>query len=85
MVIYRIMGKKSVAIRDVKDMGSLVRKVRKAQHVTQVELSQLTNLGSRFVVDFEAGKPTLQIGKALEVMKTLGIRLYAEISEGVEG
>lgn len=78
------MGRKQIAIRGVQDMGSLVKKVRKAQHVTQVELSQLTNLGSRFVVDFEAGKPTLQLGKALEVLKTLGVRLYAEIPEAVK-
>lgn len=78
------MGKKSITIHDVKEMGALVKKVRKAQHATQVELSQLSNLGSRFVVDFEAGKPTLQIGKALAVLKTLGIRLYAEIPGGVE-
>jgi len=69
-----------VSIRSVRELGELVRHERKRQQVTQVEVSQLTNLGSRFVVDFEAGKPTLQIGKALEVIKTLGIRLYAEVN-----
>lgn len=69
-----------VAIRSVRELGELVRHERKRQQVTQVEVSQLTNLGSRFVVDFEAGKPTLQIGKALEVIKTLGIRLYVEVN-----
>jgi len=74
------MKKKMVSIRSVRELGELVRHERKRQQVTQVEVSQLTNLGSRFVVDFEAGKPTLQIGKALEVIKTLGIRLYAEVN-----
>jgi len=77
------MSKNAVPIRDAKGLGALVRQVRKSQHVTQVELSQLTNLGSRFVVDFESGKPTLQVGKALEVLKTLGVRLYAEVNEEV--
>jgi len=77
------MGKKMIAVRDIHELGGLVKKCRKAQKVTQVQLSQLTNLGSRFVVDFEAGKPTLQIGKALEVLKTLGIKLYAEVYEEV--
>lgn len=77
------MSRIAVPIRDAKSLGNLVRCVRKSQHVTQVELSQLTNLGSRFVVDFESGKPTLQIGKALEVLKTLGVRLYAEVNEEV--
>jgi len=74
------MKKKIVAIRSIRELGELVRAERKRQHVTQVDVSQLTNLGSRFVVDFESGKPTLQVGKALEVIKTLGIRLYAEVS-----
>lgn len=77
------MSKKLVAVGNVKELGGLVKKVRKSQHATQVEVSQLTNLGSRFVVDFESGKPTLQIGKALEVLKTLGVRLYAEVNEEV--
>lgn len=77
------MSKKLVAVGNIKELGSLVKKVRKSQHATQVEVSQLTNLGSRFVVDFESGKPTLQIGKALEVLKTLGVRLYAEVNEEV--
>ena len=78
------MGKKLVAVGNSKELGCLVKQVRKSQRVTQVQVSQLTNLGSRFVVDFEAGKPTLQIGKALEVLKTLGVRLYAEVNEEVE-
>jgi len=77
--------KKTVEIRGVEDLGALVRRVRKSQRATQVEVSQFSNLGSRFVVDFEAGKPTLQIGKALDVLQTLGIRLYAETYEEGEG
>ena len=78
------MSAKLRAIRTIGELGDLVRRTRKMQKVTQVELSQLTNLGSRFVVDFEHGKPTLQIGKAMEVLKTLGIRLYAEENEADE-
>jgi len=76
-----MMAGKLVAISGVKDLGDLVRKVRRSQRATQVEVSQFSNLGSRFVVDFEAGKPTLQLGKALSVLQTLGIRLYAETYE----
>lgn len=78
------MGRKLIAVQNINELGGLVKKIRKAQRVTQVQLSQLTNLGSRFVVDFESGKPTLQIGKALEVLKTLGIKLYAEVYEEVK-
>ena len=65
-------------IDDVRTLGELVRRVRKTQGATQVELSQLTNLGARFVLDLESGKSTIQLGKTLEVLKTLGVRIYAE-------
>lgn len=60
------------------DIGKVVRQVRKEQKVTQVQLAQLTNVGYRFVLDFEAGKETLQLGKAMKVLETLGIRLHLD-------
>lgn len=66
------------------DIGKVVRQVRKEQKVTQVQLAQLTNVGYRFVLDFEAGKETLQIGKAMKVLETLGIRLHLDPPRGSE-
>lgn len=31
--------------------------------------------GLRFIVDLEKGKPTCQLGKALAVLRTLGIKV----------
>lgn len=78
MLPYHTMKKKRVEVKSVGELGEFVRKVRKSQRVTQLQLSQCSNLGSRFIVDFEAGKPTLHIGKALTALETLGVRLYAE-------
>lgn len=64
------------------DIGKVVRQVRKEQKVTQVQLAQLTNVGYRFVLDFEAGKETLQLGKAMKVLETLGIRLHLDPPRG---
>ena len=66
------------------DIGKVVRQVRKEQKVTQVQLAQLTNVGYRFVLDFEAGKETLQIGKAMKVLETLGIRIHLDPPRGSE-
>jgi len=35
--------------------------------------------GLRFIIDLEKGKPTCQLGKALEIVRTLGLKL--EIGE----
>ena len=56
----------------VKDIGDRVRKERKAQGMTQ---SQLCGVGLSFVSNLENGKPTLEAGKMLRVVNTLGLDL----------
>ena len=58
---------------DMKELGAFVAKVRKAQGISQLELSQAADVGRRFVVEMEDGKETLQSGKMLKVLVTLGI------------
>jgi HTH-type transcriptional regulator / antitoxin HipB len=57
------------------DIGKLVRTTRKSLGVTQRDLALTSGTGLRFVVDLEKGKETCEIGKALTVLQTLGIRL----------
>lgn len=54
------------------DIGVLVRSARKEQNLRQDELAGVSSVGVRFIVDLEAGKPTAQIGKVLQVLQILG-------------
>ena len=54
------------------DLGAVVRAVRKAQELRQDELAGAAGVGMRFVVELEAGKPTAQLGKTLQVLQALG-------------
>ena len=54
------------------EIGALVRSTRKEQSLRQDELAGVSGVGLRFIVDLEAGKPTAQIGKVLQVLRTLG-------------
>jgi y4mF family transcriptional regulator len=56
-------------------IGSIVREERKAQGLRQQELAAASGVGVRFIVDLEAGKPTLQLGKVIHVLTTLGCDL----------
>ena len=67
----------------VKEVGALVAKVRKAQGISQLELSQAADVGRRFVVELEDGKETIQAGKMLKVMSVLGIRAQFVEPQGV--
>ncbi len=56
-------------------IGQLIRKTRKSIGVTQKDLALTSNTGLRFIIDLEKGKETCEIGKALTVIHTLGIKL----------
>lgn len=54
------------------DIGEIVREARKDAGLRQHELAGTAGVGLRFIVDLEAGKPTAQIGKVLQVLAALG-------------
>ena len=54
------------------EIGDIVRTTRKEQNLRQDELAGASGVGLRFIVDLEAGKPTAQIGKVLQVLQALG-------------
>lgn len=55
------------------DIAALVRRERKAQGATQIELSQLANVGVRFLRDVEDGKPSVHFDKLMRILTILGI------------
>jgi len=57
------------------DIGKLVRIYRKEQSATQAELAALCAVGVRFISNLENGKPTVELGKVLHVLKCLGLEV----------
>lgn len=55
------------------NIGSLIRKTRKSQKLTQQDLALTSGTGVRFIIDLEKGKPTCELSKTLNVIQTLGI------------
>ena len=60
-------------IRNTEDLGRIVRNARKLQKLSQDDLAGMAGTGRRFIVDLEKGKETLQLGKVLRVLRTLGV------------
>ena len=56
-------------------LGDFVRQVRKALRLTQPQLALAAGVGVRFIVDLEAGKPTVRLENVLRVLQALGITL----------
>lgn len=56
-------------------IGEIARAARRGLGVTQKALALTSGTGLRFIIDLEKGKPTCQIGKALVVLHTLGVKM----------
>lgn len=56
-------------------LGQAIRQQRRRLKVTQRDLAMTSGTGLRFIVDLEKGKPTCQLGKALEIVRALGLNL----------
>jgi y4mF family transcriptional regulator len=56
-------------------IGDLIKSTRKSMGVTQRDLALTSGTGLRFIIEIEKGKPTCQLGKALTVLQTLGVKI----------
>lgn len=65
-------------MKNVVEIGQLIRTERKAQGLRQDDLAAASGVGLRFIVDLERGKETVQLGKVLAVLATLGCSLELE-------
>jgi HTH-type transcriptional regulator / antitoxin HipB len=60
------------SIQAVQALGDSLRSARKALGLTQSQLALASGVGTRFIVELEAGKPTLRIESVLRVVQSLG-------------
>jgi len=63
------------AVNNPAEIGGIVRQLRKTSKMTQAETAAMCKVGTRFLSDLENGKPTLHLGKALQVLKDFGLTL----------
>ena len=66
------MNPAGLPIKTGEELGAALRVARKALGLTQAELALAAGVGLRFVVELEAGKPTVRLGLVLRVIDALG-------------
>lgn len=66
-----------VVIRSAREIGQLIRSCREAKGLTQAGLASLVGVSRKWVVDAEAGKPTVEMGLVLRTLSALGVVLTA--------
>ena len=67
-------------IQSVKDLGLVIRAVRKSSGVRQDDLAGTVGVSRQFAVDVEKGKPTVQFDRVLLLLKELGIELSVNVT-----
>lgn len=61
-----------INIQSTQQLGQALRTARKQLGLTQSELALAAGVGVRFIVDLEAGKPTVRLEKVMRVIEALG-------------
>lgn len=69
-----------MTIRSIRDIAAAVRGRRKELGLSQDQLAKRAGVSRKWISEFEAGKPTAELGLVLRVLDELGFRL--ELREG---
>jgi len=54
------------------ELGAALRSARRSLKLTQADLAIAAGVGLRFIVELEAGKPTVRLEQTLRVVAALG-------------
>ena len=65
-------------------LSKFVKEQRKMYRLTQMDLSEKSGVGLRFVRDLEQGKPTLRMDKVNQVLEMFGAELVPMKKERIE-
>jgi y4mF family transcriptional regulator len=73
----------NIAMTTPSDLAADIRALRRDNGLTQAGLAAAAGVGLRFLIELEAGKPTLQLGKVMAVLDALGCDLRLEQRRGL--
>lgn len=63
------------------DISSIIKNRRKSLNLTQAECATFCGVGVRFFSELENGKQSLYLGKVLQVLQTLGLKIHITENE----
>jgi HTH-type transcriptional regulator / antitoxin HipB len=62
-------------IRSAKELGVLIKQLRRAQGLSQQDLASRIGVSRYWVLHVETGKPTVELGLVLKALNALGAEL----------
>lgn len=64
-----------MTIRSIRDLAAVVRGRRKDLGMNQAQLAERAGVSRKWIYEFEAGKPTAELGLVLRVLDALAFQL----------
>lgn len=73
-----------IKISEVRDLGRILRSVRKSTNVRLDDLAGFAGVSKQFVSDLEHGKQTIRLGLVLKVLDEIGLHLKVDVPTAAE-
>lgn len=70
----------TVEFNTPEDAGRFVRERRRSLHMTQAELAAKAGVSRKFVASLEGGHPRAELGKTMQVLTAVGLRVRGQLS-----
>ena len=70
-----------IPIHSPEQLGLLIRATRRTQKLRIDDTAGTAGVGHVFVREVERGKPTVQLGRVMQLLAELGIELKAEVPD----
>lgn len=68
----------------LREAAAVIREVREDRRWSQIELASRAGVSRTFVIDLEAGKPTIEAARFLDVAQALGLEFGLRPIDGGE-
>lgn len=68
-----------VPVESPEALGRVVRTVRRAQRIRQDDLAPMVNTSHVTLMNIERGKDSVGIGRVMDVLRELGVRVHLDI------
>jgi transcriptional regulator with XRE-family HTH domain len=73
-----------IPVSSAADLGAVARRLRKDQGLRQADLAAMIDASHVFLRDVEHGKPGVQLGRVLQLLEELGVRVWLDIPDQTE-
>lgn len=73
-----------IPVSSVATIGEVARRLRKEQGLRQADLAAMIGASHVFLGDVEHGKPGVQLGRVLQLLEELGVRVCLDVPDQVE-